>query len=170
MRRWLPLLAVVTALATVGPAPRAETAPEMGREAPDFTLPDLAGKATRLGDWRGKKAVLVNFWATWCEPCREELPSLERLSRERRDVIEVVGVNLDVLGPNRVRAYVRELGLTFVVLLDPKQKIGALYRIRGVPASFIVGKDGVVRYRELGYRDWTDREARFIVDEALRPR
>jgi peroxiredoxin len=163
-------VAALLLVAAAWALPAAGAAPEMGREAPDFTLPDLGGKPVRLADFRGRRAVLVNFWATWCEPCREELPSLERLARERHETLIVLGVNLDAVGPGRVRAYVRELGLTFPILLDPRQTTGALYRIRGLPASFVVGRDGIVRYRELGYRDWTEREARFVLDEALRPR
>lgn len=145
-------------------------AAEPGREAPDFTLPDLSGEPVRLGDYRDRKAVLVNFWATWCEPCREELPTLERLARERQDVLEVLAVNLDALGLGKVRAFVRELGLTVRVLLDPRQATARLYRIRGLPSSVIVGREGAVRHREIGYRDWTDPASRRLVDEALRPR
>lgn len=162
------VVALAVAATWVSAAPAG--AAELGREAPDFTLPDLAGKMVRLGDFRDRKAVLINFWATWCEPCREELPTLERLARERQGTVEVLGVNLDALGPGKVRAFVRELGLTFRVLLDPRQAVGKLYRIRGLPSSFVVGRDGVVKYREIGYRDWTDRESRFILEEALRPR
>jgi peroxiredoxin len=138
--------------------------------APDFTLPDLGGKRVRLGDQRGKKAVLINFWATWCLPCRDEMPTLERLSRQRRDTLEVLAISLDTVGAARVRMFARELGLTFPILLDPELAVARRYRIRALPASFIVDRTGVIRHRELGYRDWTDRESQFIVDEALRPR
>jgi len=147
-----------------------EPAPELGRRAPDFTLPDLAGKRVRLADSRGQKAVLLNFWATWCAPCREEMPTLEKLWQERRASLEVLGVNLDTVGVARVRAFVRELGLTFPILLDPELAVGRRYRVRALPVSFIVDRGGVIRHREIGYRDWTDRESRFIVEEALRPR
>lgn len=163
--------AVLLALLAVAAGALAdEPAPELGRRAPDFTLPDLAGKPVRLADYRGKRAVLINFWATWCLPCREEMPTLEKLWQERRASLEVLGVNLDTVGAAKVRAFVRELGLTFPILLDPALAVGRTYRIRALPASFIVDRDGVVRHREIGYRDWTDRESRFIVDEALRPR
>ncbi len=166
--RWLGVLGL--ALVALAPALAADPAPELGRPAPDFTLPDLAGKKVRLGEYQGKKAVLINFWATWCVPCREEMPTLERLAQERRSALEVLAVSLDTVGAAKVRAFVRELGLTFLVLLDPELAVGRLYRIRALPITFIVDRTGIIRHREIGYRDWTDRESQFIVDEALRPR
>lgn len=145
-------------------------AAELGQPAPDFSLPDLAGKPVRLGDFRGKKGVLVNFWATWCVPCRGEMPTLERLARGRRETLQVLGVSLDTISKARVRAFARELGLTFPILLDPEHVAGKLYRVRALPMSFLVDRDGVLRHREIGYRDWTTGESRFIVEEALRPR
>ncbi|MBI2469206.1 MAG: TlpA family protein disulfide reductase [Candidatus Rokubacteria bacterium] len=145
-------------------------AAELGQPAPDFTLPDLAGRRIRLAEYRGKKGVLINFWATWCVPCREEMPTLERLWRERGATLEVLGVSLDTASKARVRAFVRELGLTFPILLDPEHVAGRLYRVRALPMSFIVDQGGVVRYREIGYRDWTTSESRLAVEEALRSR
>ena len=156
----------VVAAAVVG---RAEAA-DLGQKAPAFTLPDLVGKPVRLEDFRGKRAVLINFWATWCEPCREEMPTLERLSRERRDSLAVLAVSLDAVGRDRIRAFVRELGLTFPILLDPEASVARQYRIRALPTSYIVDRDGVIRHREIGYRDWTSPESRYLVDDALRAR
>ena len=178
MRLRLPLSVLLVSLAlAAGSRPAAadgaEPAPEIGRPAPDFTLPDLSGAPVRLGSYRGRKAVVINFWATWCVPCREEMPTLERLSRERRAVLEVLGVNLDVAGASslaRVRLFVRELSLTFLILLDPEFSVARQYRVRGIPSSFVIDRTGVVRYREVGYRDWTAGEAQAIVDDALRPR
>jgi cytochrome c biogenesis protein CcmG, thiol:disulfide interchange protein DsbE len=147
-----------------------EPAPEIGRLAPDFTLPDLAGQRFRLRDLQGKRGVLLNFWATWCIPCREELPTLEKLARARAATLQVVGVNLDATGPGKVRTFARELGISFPVLLDPELAVGRLYRVRALPVTFIVDRTGVIRHREIGYRDWTGEEAQAIVDDALRPR
>ena len=145
-------------------------AAELGQPAPDFTLPDLAGKRVRLGEFRGKKGVLINFWATWCPPCRKEMPTLERLARERRDTLQILAVSLDTGGKARVLAFASELGLTFPILLDPAHVAGTLYRVTALPVSFLVDRDGLLRHREIGYRDWTTGESRFIVEEALRPR
>jgi peroxiredoxin len=144
--------------------------PELGRAAPDFTLPDLGGKSVRLADFKGKKAVLINFWATWCVPCREEMPTLERLSQDRAASLEVLAVSLDTASAAKIRAFVRELKLTFPILLDPELVVGRLYRVRALPMSFVVDRTGLLRHREIGYRDWTDRESAFILDEALRAR
>jgi peroxiredoxin len=165
------LAAALLALTPWLAAPAPGRAAEPGQEAPDFTLPDLAsGRPVRLADYRDRRTVLVNFWATWCEPCREELPTLERLARERAGVLEVLAVNLDAVGPGRVRAFVRELGLTFRVLLDPRQAVPRLYRVRGLPSSVLVDRDGRVRHREIGFRDWMDPASRRLVEDALRPR
>ncbi len=152
-----------------GAAPN-DPAPELGRAAPDFTLPDLAGKPVRLAELRGKTAVLINFWATWCPPCREEMPTLERLSRSRGGRVQVLGISLDTVNAAKVRAFVRELGITFPILLDPDLSVGKLYRVRGLPTSFVLDRDGIVRFREIGFRNWMDRESQFVLEEALRPR
>lgn len=151
----------------------AEPAPEIGRPAPDFTLSTLTGQAVRLARYQGRKAVIINFWATWCVPCREEMPTLERLYQQRKSVLEVLGISLDAGGAAntaRVRLFVRELSLSFPILLDPEFAVARQYRIRGIPSSFIVDRTGVVRYREVGYRDWTGSETEAILDEALRSR
>lgn len=169
-------LGVAVAAAGVAPAgagAATDAAPEIGRPAPDFTLGDLGGTRVRLSSHQGRKAVIINFWATWCVPCREEMPTLERLYRERRADLEVLGVSLDGGGASaatRVRLFVRELGLSFPILLDPDFVVARKYRVRGIPSSFVVDRAGVVRYREVGYRDWTGSETRAILDDALRPR
>jgi peroxiredoxin len=164
----LLLLGALRGLA--GAADDRAPAPEVGHPAPDFTLPDLAGQRLRLSDYQGKRGVLVNFWATWCVPCREEMPTLEKLARQRTSALQVIAVSLDATGPGKVRAFARELGLTFPILRDPDFSVGRLYRIRALPVSFIVDRTGIVRHREIGYRNWIDRESAVIVDEALRPR
>jgi len=144
--------------------------PTLGQPSPLFTLADLGGKFLRLEEFRGKKAVVVNFWATWCVPCRDEMPTLERLWQERQGSLEVLGVSMDVGDPERVKSFVREVGVTFPVLLDPEGKAGRPYRIRALPTSFVIDRSGVLRSREIGYRDWTSSETRYFLDEALRPR
>jgi len=144
--------------------------PTLGQPAPPFTLADLGGKSLRLEEFRGKKAVVVNFWATWCVPCRDEMPTLERLWQERQGSLEVLGVSVDVGDPERVKSFVRAVGVTFPILLDPEGKAGRPYRIRALPTSFVIDRSGVLRSREIGYRDWTSSETRYFLDEALRPR
>lgn len=148
----------------------AGTRAEVGQTASDLALPSLDGGSVELASYRGRKSVLINFWATWCGPCRQEMPALDRLRRERRETLEVIGVSLDRTGAARVRAFVREVGVTFPILLDPEATSARAYRVRGLPTTVIVGVDGVVRHRELGYRDWDRAESRALVDAVIRPR
>lgn len=147
-----------------------DAAPELGRRVPDFTLPDLAGKPVRLADFQGKRAMVMNFWATWCPPCREEMPTLERLARARRETVQVLGVNLDTVRHPKVCAFVRKLAVTFPILPDPDLAVGKACRVRGLPTSYVGDRDGFVRFREIGYRDWTDHDSQFLIDQALRAR
>ena len=141
---------------------------EIGRPAPGFALTDLAGNTHRLSDYRGK-AVLLNFWATWCVPCRTEMPSIERAYRALKDRgFAVVAVSLDTGPRSTVEAFVKELGLTFPVLLDPRGGTVQTYRLPGVPASFLIDRRGGLAARELGPRDWNAGEARAQLEALLK--
>jgi cytochrome c biogenesis protein CcmG/thiol:disulfide interchange protein DsbE len=155
--------------ARVDPIADLGAAPAVGRPAPELALPRLDGGVLRLAAYRGRKAVIVNFWATWCVPCRQEMPALDRLWRERLDTLEVVGVSLDRGAPGRVRAFVRELGLGFPILLDPEAASARDYRVRGLPTTVVVDARGVLRHREVGFRDWDRSDSRTLLDAALRP-
>jgi len=126
-----------------------------GVEAIDFTLPDLDGNPRKLSDYRGK-VVFLNFWATWCKPCEEEMPSMqalyEGLGNER---FEIIAVSVDKDGPETVAAFVKKYGLTFTVLHDRKGKIKETYKTTGVPETFIIDQNGVVAEKVWGPRDWT---------------
>lgn len=131
---------------------------EVGYLAPDFALPDLGGKVRRLSDFKGK-VVLLNFWSTWCQPCRDEMPSMQRaFERHNRHGFEIVAVSLNVEGKSAVEEFVKELNLTFPVLLDPKKEAGRLYRIYALPTSFLVDPEGGLAYKLIGVREW-DTEA-----------
>lgn len=121
-----------------------------GDQAPDFTLPLLAGGETGLAEQRGK-VVLLNVWATWCAPCRTEMPYMERMYQGLKgQPFEILAVSIDDRGAEDVGPFVRELGLTFPILLDPEKKIEGLYRTSRVPESFIIDKKGVVRRLVVG--------------------
>jgi peroxiredoxin len=133
-------------------------------DAPDFALRDLSGRTVRLSDHRGK-VVLVNFWATWCVPCRVELPHLERLHTQYApDGLVVLGVSID--GPESVAEVdpqARRYGLTFPVLLDQDTRVVALYNPKKTaPFTVIIGRDGAVVHRREGYH--TGDEARVEAD------
>lgn len=131
---------------------------EAGYLAPDFALPDLEGKVRRLSDFKGK-VVLLNFWSTWCKPCRDEMPSMQRaFEQHNRHGFEIVAVSLNVEGKPVVEEFVQEFNLTFPVLLDPKKEAGRLYRVYALPTSFLVDPEGGIAYKLVGAREW-DTEA-----------
>ncbi|MFQ5882590.1 MAG: peroxiredoxin family protein [Candidatus Methylomirabilales bacterium] len=141
----------------------------MGHRAPEFTLPNLKGKTVRLSDFRGKKAVFINFWATWCAPCRLEMPTMEKAYQTYKGQgLEILAVSIDAGPKSVVKNFMQELKLAFPTLLDPDMKVLGQFRIFGIPASFLLDKEGVIRFRELGYRDWTDGESTKILEDLLR--
>ena len=146
-----------------------EARPEVGYLAPDFALPSLDGQTVRLSDFREKKAIFLNFWATWCIPCRLEMPTMHTAYQEykNRD-LEVLAVSLDAGSKSVVKNFMQELKLDFPVLLDPDMEVLRLYRMVGIPASFLIDKQGIVRHREVGYRDWTTPESRKLLEAILR--
>jgi thiol-disulfide isomerase/thioredoxin len=122
-------------------------------EAPDFSLERLGGSETSLSSLRGK-VVFVNFWATWCGPCRIEMPSMERLYNQiPKDRFEILAVDLRE-SPDIVAEFVNELGLTFPILLDSQGRTGAIYGVRGIPTTFLVDKEGRLVGRLVGSREW----------------
>ncbi len=123
-----------------------EPSPEEGHPAPDFELQTLQGAPVHLGDFRGQP-VLVNFWATWCEPCKEEMPAIQ--SRYHKGGFAVLAVDFDE-SADQVNEFVNELGLDLPVLLDPGGKIQELYRVRGYPTTFFIDADGVIRFFHIG--------------------
>ncbi|MDX1645894.1 MAG: TlpA disulfide reductase family protein [Longimicrobiales bacterium] len=135
-----------------------------GTEAPDFTFPSLDGGDVSLSDFRGEKVVLVNVWATWCPPCVEEMPSMQRLyeSLEGED-FEILAVSVDApMGEvdafgrpgGDLRDFTEELELTFPILHDPSSSITNLYQTTGVPESFVIGKDGIIYKKVAGPTEW----------------
>jgi peroxiredoxin len=141
--------------------------PPRARPAPDFSLGVVGGGRFRLADHRGK-IVLVNFWATWCPPCLEEMPALERLwQRHRHQGFVLVAVALDA-SVDLVPAFVSEHKLTFPVALDPKLEVGNAYAVRALPTTVIVGKDGGVRALALGPRVWDNVAAHALVRGLVR--
>jgi len=128
-----------------------------GTEIVDFELQDLTGSTRRLSDFRGK-VVLLNFWATWCGPCRFEMPSMEKLYRRlNAKGLEIVAVNLQE-DRSSVEQFVDEYGLSFPVLLDTTGRIGATYGARSIPTTYIVDREGFVIAGTIGTREWDTEE------------
>ena len=134
------------------PAPPISTqpAPEVGHPAPDFTLTTLDGAEIRLADLRGKPVVL-NFWATWCPPCRREMPALEVIwQQHNRGDVMVLGVDQGE-SPAVVSEYVRQnVGVTFPLPLDRRQDVGDLYLVRSLPTTFFIDRAGIIREIRVG--------------------
>lgn len=123
----------------------------------DFELQDLAGVSRKLSDFEGK-VVFLNFWATWCGPCRIEMPSMERLYRRlKARGFEIVAVNLQE-DRKTVQGFVQEMGLSFPVLLDESGRVGAAYGARSIPTTYIVDRRGIVVAGTIGTREWDSEE------------
>ena len=125
-----------------------------GAPAPSFTLPDLNGKMVSIADYRGQ-VVLLNIWATWCGPCVEEMPSLEKLHQELKDEkFVILAVSIDESGVKVVRPFMKNHKLSFPALIDSAGTINSLYQTTGVPESFIIDKNGRIVEEVIGPRDW----------------
>lgn len=136
--------------------------------ARDFTLPDLAGKQQRLAQRRGK-VVLLHFWATWCPPCIEELPSLYRLQRALADApFELVTVSADEKAATVREFFSQNKVPALPVLMDPAQEIPHAYGTEKYPESFLIDPRGVIRYRFINQRDWGSPEALSCIRTLLR--
>jgi peroxiredoxin len=131
---------------------------EEGSQAPNFSLPLMNGGEVSLDDYKGK-VVLLNIWATWCNPCRDEMPSMEQLYQNMKGKpFEILAVSIDTRGSKDVEPFVKKLGLTFPVLLDSDKKVNNMYQATGVPETFIIDKNGIVRQHILGPVNWSSSQ------------
>jgi len=129
----------------------------IGREVPPYTATRLEGGLASLDELRGR-VVLLNVWATWCAPCREEIPYLQSLyDRHAREGLEIVGVSVDANGSEEtIREFQRDFRMTYPIWLDPDERVQSLYLALGVPASYLIDRDGVLRWKHLGTVRATD--------------
>ena len=136
-----------------GVAAAADLKPWTGGPPPALALKGLGGASHRLADYRGK-VVLVNFWATWCGPCRDEMPSIQELKDKLAGKpFVVLAVNLDE-PESRIRKFLSQMKLDFPILLDPERAVARAWGARILPASFVIGPDGRIRYSLVGELDW----------------
>jgi peroxiredoxin len=142
--------------------------PWRGGAAPALELRDLDGGSRSLDDYRGK-VVLVNFWASWCEPCRAEMPSIERLRRAMGGRPFVV-LAVNVGDSSRVaREFAEKLSIGFTVLLDRDGRATRAWGAKVLPASFVIGPDGSIRYSYLGELDWSGADVRSRIESLIPP-
>ena len=134
--------------------------------APDFTLAIADGRKVSLKDYRGK-VVFLNFWATWCESCRDEMPSMQRLYQEFKGKgFEIVGVNVKDKRADAL-AFVKKLQVTYPILLDPDGEVGLLYGAFGMPLSYLIDEEGIILARLWGPADWYSPQARGLIKALL---
>jgi peroxiredoxin len=141
----------------------------VGSVAPTFKAKDLASGATRtIADYRGK-VTLLNVWATWCEPCKVEMPSMEELYRTYGPRgVHIVAVSIDDAVPeDSIRAYAKSLGLTFEILHDPTHQIERAYQTTGYPESFVIDRKSTIRKKWISAADWNSPSSRALFDELL---
>jgi peroxiredoxin len=128
-------------------------APKEGKVAPDFELLSLDGRQISLSQFRGK-VVILDFWATWCKPCRLELPHFAALHQEfGKDALQIVGVSLDRVGSAEVTAFVKEWKIPYIVVMGNGEVVKNYGGIRGIPTTFVIDKDGNIYRKYVGYRD-----------------
>lgn len=173
-----PCVGLIVLFALVGPGAAAGGAdpfqelslfrPAKSTTAPEFTVPRVGGTSLSLRDHRGQ-VVFLNFWATWCPPCKEEMPSMERLYRRFKDrEFTILALSIDTGEATRVQEFAGAFGLTFPIGLDPTLEVANLYAIRGLPASFLIDKSGRIAAVAVGPRDWDSRAAHAVVESLLK--
>ncbi|MDF9761782.1 MULTISPECIES: TlpA disulfide reductase family protein [Peribacillus] len=131
---------------------------KIGAKAPDFTLKTLDGKQVELSDYKGKK-VMLNFWATWCPPCKKEMPDMEKYTQQAGDDVVVLAVNIDP--ENDVKSFVNNNGITFTIPLDSqsaKNPVNDLYNISFIPTTYFIDKKGIIRNKVISPMQLTDME------------
>ena len=143
------------------------SAKELSGVAPDFSLKNLAGETVKLSDYKGQ-VVMINFWASWCGPCRQEMPLLNDMSEELSKAgFVLLGVNLDE-DVNDARKFLNDIGdMSFPILLDPTAKVADLYKNQAMPSSYFVDREGNLAFLHQGYRKGEEAEYRAVAKKLL---
>ncbi|MBY0598672.1 redoxin domain-containing protein [Bacillus bingmayongensis] len=136
---------------------------EVGKNAPDFELSKLDGTKVKLSDLKGKK-VILNFWATWCGPCQQEMPDMEAFYKKHKDDVEILAVNYTVSeganGEEKVKKFVEDKGITFPILLDKDINVTTTYKVITIPTSYFVDTKGVIQDKFIGPMTQKEMEKR----------
>lgn len=126
-------------------------AKEINQPAPNFTLKSLSGKNLKLSEFRGQ-VILLNFWASWCGPCRQEMPILEEIHNRYKDLgFSVLGVNVDS-DPEKAKQLLKDTPVSFPILLDMQNRTSELYHLEAMPTTILIDRDGTMRYLHKGYQ------------------
>jgi len=172
-KQWTMVGAVVAGL-VVGATALTRFGPEVGRvevgaKAPDFRAIDLAtGDSVSFREHYEGAVTLVNIWATWCLPCRVEMPAMERVYQELAPRgFKIAAVSIDEGSPDQVRTFGQKLGLSFDLLQDRSTAVQQIFQTTGVPESFLINKDGVIVKRLIGAHDWNSPVNRALVERLL---
>ena len=154
MRHILPLILFVSLTLSVREAICLDAAPEIGKLAPEFSLADVNGKKVNLSEFKGK-VILINFWATFCGPCKAEMPSLNNLfSSFKKEGFIVLAISTDD-SEKPVQSFIKDKSITFPVLMDKDQEVYFdQYGVLGLPTSFLIDRDGIIRDKIRGERVW----------------
>jgi len=138
------------------------------KKAPNFYLEDLSGKKVELKHLKGK-VIFLNFWATWCGPCKEEMPSMEYLYQQfkEKDFIFLT-ISVDYEGKKRVKEFIEKERYTFPVLLDPKCETFDLYKVKGIPTTFLIDKKGRILGKAIGPKDWKRLEVISLLNQLVK--
>ena len=138
------------------------------KAAPDFSLPNIDGQQVSLQQYRGK-VVFLNFWATWCIPCREEMPVLERLHQTyHAQDLAIVSIDLKE-SADQVKTFFQKHSLSFPALLDQDGSVFRDYLVAGMPTTYLIDREGTLLARGVGGRDWTRAEALQLIQELIKP-
>jgi thiol-disulfide isomerase/thioredoxin len=139
---------------------------EVGRKAPSFSLVDLHGRQVTLDQYKGR-VVMLDFWATWCAPCRQSMPALENLEKEFHEDLTLLAINLGE-SPEKVRSYVKLKNIQSMVLLDVDGSVGQAYRSDSIPMQVLVDQQGVVRHVQIGFAPVVQQQLRAEISKLLR--
>ncbi len=141
----------------------------VGKKAPEFKARDLSGNNVSLSSFKGKP-VLLNFWATWCPYCREERPSLNALYKEYKDKdLVIIAVSVDK-SEETVRRFLKRTTLDFMVLHDKDNKASGLYGVYSLPTTFLIDRNGIIKNKFLGLRNWTEENSKKLIEELIKAR
>ncbi len=138
----------------------------VGKKAPDFSIKDLSGRTVSLSSFEGRP-ILLNVWATWCPYCRKERPHLKSLYKEYKSKgLVIIAVSTDK-SVEKVRRYLKKIPMDFIILMDQDSIVARSYGVYALPTSFLIDRKGIIKHKFMGFRRWTDRKSKKLIEELL---